>query len=59
LKREVRINLTELPENDRFCKSEAAEVFVRYFCERLEGSGLDQAEKIEWVEKLETTLKLK
>ncbi len=59
MKRAVHITLTELLEKDRFYKSEAAEVFTRSFCERLEASGLDNAGQIVWLDKLEAFLKAK
>ncbi len=57
MKKMVLITLTELPGKEGFYKSEAAEVFIRFFCERLETSSLDKAEKIAWLEELTALLK--
>lgn len=57
MKKTVRITLTELPGKKGYYKSEAAEVFTRFFCERLETSSLDKAEKMAWLEELTTLLK--
>lgn len=57
MKKTVRITLTELPGKEGFYKSEAAEVFTRFFCERLETSSLNKAEKTAWLEELTALLK--
>lgn len=57
MKKTVHITLTELPGKEGFCKSEAAEVFTRFFCERLETSGLDKTEKMAWLVELTALLK--